>query len=516
MPAVAGKEIGKLGGELGRSAPPLEFSHARPYNPGNLSVSLALATQRDEARRAANRPSLARAGAVLLGALFMMWPAFFNRYPLLYPDSMTYLANGAPVARALFLHQLSDYYGMRSFIYSLGILPFHWNATLWPIVALQALLTAYVIWLVVRSILPRRTVLWYLALIAFLSLLTSASWFVSLIMPDILGPVLYLSIYLLVFARDTLSRPERIGAAAIACWSVASHATHLMLGVGICVLLAALWTIFRKGFMSGRLKALGEVAAIVMLAAIAQVALNSYLYGKPSLNGERPPFLTARLIADGPGRWYLEQHCSEMRFAGCSRLPDLSNDSDQFLWADDGVWKTSSSHAQEQMLHEEIPFALATLRTYPRAQLSKSASNFWQQLGTFEIGFDPNDWMVQQFDEVLPSGKERFLQSRQARNDLPFDLVSMIQNWTVVASLALAVIFGILLWRRWTFRLVGLALVIIPAVLANAFVTGVLSTVEDRYQSRVVWLIPLLAVVLAFAWIATLRAVSQEGLKHSA
>ena len=453
--------------------------------------------------------------AILLGALFLMWPAFFNRYPLLYPDSMTYLENGSPVARALFLHQLSDYYGMRSLIYSLGILPFHWNATLWPIVALQAMLTACVIWLVVRSLLPQRTVFWYLSLVMLLSLLTSASWFASLIMPDILGPLLYLCIYLLVFARDTLSRPERIAVAVVAGWAVASHATHLMLGAGICLLLAALWTIFRKGFMSGRLKALGEVAAIVMLAAIAQLALNSYLYGKPSLNGQRPPFLTARLIADGPGRWYLEQHCSETKFAGCGRVRDLGHDSDQFLWADDGVWRMSSTETREQMLREEIPFALATLRTYPRAQLTRSGANFWQQLNTFEIGFDPNDWMVRQFDEAFPSGKAQFLQSRQAGNDLPFDFLSMIQNWTVVVSLALIPAFGILLWRRWTFRLAGLSLVIISAVLANALVTGVLSTVEDRYQSRVVWLIPFLAVTFIFVWIAGLRAARQKDLHHS-
>jgi hypothetical protein len=477
-------------------------------------VSLALATQRDEARRTANHTSLARVSAILLGAIFMMWPAFFNRYPLLYPDSMTYLENGSPVARAVFLHQLSDYYGMRSFIYSLGILLFHWNATLWPIVALQAMLTACVIWLVVRSLLPQRTVFWYLSLVMLLSLLTSASWFASLIMPDILGPLLYLCIYLLVFARDTLSRPERIAVGVIACWAVASHATHLMLGAGICLLLAGLWAIFRKGFMSGRLKALGEVAAIVMIAAIAQVALNSYLYGESSLNGERPPFLTARLIADGPGRWYLEQHCSETKFAGCGHLRELRTDSDQFLWADDGVWRISSPEAREQMLREEIPFALATFRTYPRAQLTISGANFWQQLNSFEIGFDPNDWMVEQFDEAFPAGKARFLQSRQAANDLPFDFLSMIQNWTVVASLTLIVAFGILLWRRWTFRLAGLSLVIISAVLANALVTGVLSTVEDRYQSRVVWLIPFLAVTFIFVWIAGPRAASREDLKH--
>lgn len=80
---------------------------------------------------------------------FLTWPALFNRYPLLYPDSITYIADGRLVARALFLHELSGYYGTRSLIYSLGILPLHCNATLWSVVALQALLTGYILWLVV-------------------------------------------------------------------------------------------------------------------------------------------------------------------------------------------------------------------------------------------------------------------------------------------------------------------------------------------------------------------------------
>src|ERR1035441_397460 len=144
-----------------------------------------------------------RGGAVLLGALLLSWPAFFNGFPLLYPDSMTYLIDGRVVARALFLHQLRDYYGVRSFFYSLGILPFHWNISPWPIVALQSLLVAWVIWLLVRSFqaraflsrsaAPRRMVASYLLLVLFLSLLTSASWYACFIMPDILGPLIYLS-----------------------------------------------------------------------------------------------------------------------------------------------------------------------------------------------------------------------------------------------------------------------------------------------------------------------------------
>src|SRR5277367_803995 len=204
--------------------------------------------------------------AVLTGALMMCWPAFYNRFPLIYPDSMTYLDDGRRVARALFLRQFSDYYGMRSFIYSLVILPLHWNVNPWPVVALQSLLTAYVLWLVVQSVLPLRTVQNYLVLIAVLSLLTSLGWYVTLILPDILGGTLYLCIYLLVFARKTLSRAERVALYAIAWWGVASHATHLLLAAGLCVLLAVLMAM-RRPWRSFR--PVGEIAVIVLLAAAA-------------------------------------------------------------------------------------------------------------------------------------------------------------------------------------------------------------------------------------------------------
>src|SRR5271154_679250 len=175
---------------------------------------------RAESQRALVRPIV----AVPLAALLLTWPAILNGYPLLYPDSVAYLEDGRPVARALLLHKLSDYYGMRSFIYSLGILPWHANVTPWPVVALQALVAAYVIWLVVRSAVqsavqanvPRQTGLYFLILVALLSLLSSLSWFASLVMPDILGPLLYLSIYLMVFARETLSRTEHLLVALVA------------------------------------------------------------------------------------------------------------------------------------------------------------------------------------------------------------------------------------------------------------------------------------------------------------
>lgn len=442
-----------------------------------------------------------RGAAVLLGALFMSWPALYNRYPILYPDSMTYIQDGSPLARALFLHKFSPYYGMRSFIYSLGILPFHWNISPWPIVALQAVITAYVIWLVVRSILPRRTIQCYLILVALLAGFSSMSWFASLIMPDILGAVLYLSIYLLVFVWEGLSRSERVTLGIVSWWAVASHATHLMLAIGLCACLALVGLLWRQT-MRGRWKGIAVAVIAILLAAGAQAALNTYLYGQPSLNGDRPPFLMARIIADGPGRWYLEQHCPQANFAICDFVHNLPDDSDAFIWAEDGVWENADDDVRKQLVQEELPFVLATLRAYPQAQVLRSAKNFKDQLraiGLYDLG--ASAYVLIEFDKTVRGGRERYLRGRQARNVLPLGFFSRLQSRVVFASLVVMGAFTVLLWRRRPIRLVGLGAVIISMVLANAFVTGAMSTVEDRYESRVIWLLPLMAGLLAMEWL---------------
>jgi hypothetical protein len=442
-----------------------------------------------------------RAATVLAGALLLAWPALFNRYPLLYPDSITYIADGRPVARALFMHQFSDYYGMRSFLYSLGIFPFHWNVTPWPIVGLHALLAAYVLWLVVRSIVPQPTVSRYLLLVALLSLLSSLSWFVSLILPDVLGGLLYLSIYLLVFARDTLSRQQRLLVAIIAGWAAASHVTHLILAAGLCVLLCLL-RLLRSPLMANRMKAVGEVAMVLIVSAASQLALHAYLYGKPSLAGDAPPFLAARLIADGPGRWYLQQHCGEAEFALCDYLDELPDSSDEFLWNPHGVWATAVQESDDRIRQEEMPFVLATLRAYPREEFFITAAHFWQQLSAFGLwDLDRNEWVLEAFDTALPGGKPGYLNSWQAADDLPLDFFSAVQYWTVIASLPVLLVLLFLLRHRPSTPLLGLNLAILPTLVANALVTSALSNVEERYQSRLIWLLPFLAAILLLHWL---------------
>jgi hypothetical protein len=366
---------------------------------------------------------------------------------------------------------------------------------------------------VVRTVAPRHTHLRYLAVVLTLSLLTGVSWFSVFIMPDILGPLVYLTFYLLVFAPETLSRAERYSLYPIAVWGITSHATHLVLAAGLILLLALYAAVERRRFLP-RIKSVAETAAILAVAAAAQLALHGYLYGTPSLNGERPPYLMARIIADGTGRQYLETHCPLVQFEICNRMPLHSDDPDDFLWGDQGAFAGASDDERDQIGQQEMPFVKAVLRAYPREQFFKSAANFRGQLMAFGIyGFDPNPWLLDQFATVLPRARSSYVASRQERSLLPLDQFTAIQSFAVNASLVIVAVSIPFLWRRPNPRLAGLTAIVVAIVIANAFVTGVLSMVDDRYGCRVIWLIPLLAALFLLHWLNRWETVKEIQMK---
>jgi hypothetical protein len=436
-------------------------------------------------------------------ALMMLWPAIFNGYPILYPDAMMYMHDGLLAARALFLHQYSAHYGTRSNVYGLSIVPLHWNASAWPIVVVNALLLAWVILLVVRSVLLGRTSRYYLGLLALLSLLTGMSWYVSLPTPDILGPMLYLAIYLLVFVPEGLSRTERWALYLDSGWGIASHSSHLLVAAGLWLGLVSLMK--RPTPMQRR--GLAQVAGVIVVAVGVQVAVNWALIGRPALNPDRAPFLMARVVADGPGRWYLQQHCGDRHWAICEDVGRLPDSAEDFLWFQAGLWTGAPESKRLRLQQEEMPLVEATLRAYPWAELRFNTIAIRRQLlrsfGLMELSLNPA--LITDFYMVLPGERSRYLATRQAQDRLPLRLFSTIQAWMVGMSLAILGWFG---WMRLRHkraglrsvpggRLAGLALVLGLAVVGNAVVCATLSTVSQRLGGRVIWLVPLVAGLMA-------------------
>ncbi len=117
------------------------------------------------------------------------------------------------------------------------------------------------------------------------------------------------------------------------------------------------------------------------------------------------------------------------------------------------------------------------------------------------MGLRPNRWVSDVFEKVLPGARSHYLETRQAQRALPDEFSTSAQNWAVMTSLVLIGTLMSFIWRRRGPRVVGLTAVIVFMVIVNAFVTGVLSNVEDRYQGRVIWLLPLLAGVFVLEWL---------------
>jgi hypothetical protein len=69
--------------------------------------------------------------------------------------------------------------------------------------------------------------------------------------------------------------------------------------------------------------------------------------------------------------------------------------------------------------------------------------------------------------------------------------------------------WGILLRPSPTHRIYGLLAVVMFVMIANAAVSGILSNVEDRYQSRVIWLVPLIAGLGAMEWLNNRQTFSK-------
>ncbi len=435
-----------------------------------------------------------RALAVALGTLALCWPALWCGYPFLHVDCITYLASGRHVILLLLGRSLSTDY-LRSEIYCAGIYLLHWNKSVWPIVAFDALLTAWTLWLTVRALLLRRP----------LRLCTTASWCVCDVLPDSLGAVLYLGLFLLVFARETLRSWETLTLSAVACWAVTTHPTYVPIVFGLCVMLAlSAWLRWRP--MQGRGRGLLQVTGIVLLGMAAEAGVHARIFGKPSLMGPHQPYLMARIIADGPAHDYLREHCATLQWVICKSVDKLPWSEDDFLWSPDGIYANATPAQKQELGREELPLIRGTLRAYPLRQARISFRNFTAQLADFSIAGKvyENAWMISMCDLVIPGMRAKFLRANERGEALHRPLFATVQKVVVDLSAVATLLLQPWVWRSRqrpeVSRLLSLSIVVVYIVLVNAAVTGVLSGVSARYEGRVIWLLPMLAYLLLVRW----------------
>jgi hypothetical protein len=467
--------------------------------------------------------------AVVAGFLVcLLWPAIYNGGPLLdsdmpgyirYADAAVAKLTGKPsewsqrretqthsvaspassnstakgpspfLGRSIYygaLLKLGDVYGM-----------------MWPSIALQALA------LLLATVLTlHHTIGFNFArlgmIVVLLAFATPVAFFASRLMPDMFAGVTILAAANLIVYGTGMSRSCLLLWIALLSMGVLFHSTHILIALS----LLALYVLGRV-FFRGSASWIG-LAALLLCILIGVAGDWVFTIATTRAFGVTPirlPYLMARVIADGPGATYLRASCPGSGFVVCrfvDRLPVAT--ANLFLFSPDptegGVFTPADPDIRRALSAEQLRFAYSVFSYDPLGVTAAAARNVLKQIGMVSMGeFDLNEVDRSAFRQVLPS---RYLQAaektRSWSDTLPVSTMSVIVLGVLLVSSAY--IGSVLVLRVCHFfasnDLEKLTIVIVIGVLVNAIVCAGLSEPWDRFQTRVVWLIPLAAGLLLY------------------
>ncbi|MBL6455217.1 hypothetical protein JMJ55_07775 [Belnapia sp. T6] len=424
---------------------------------------------------------------MVLAALLLIWPAFYNGFPLVFADSGTYLG------QALMFYVGWD----RPPFYSLFLHLSHWRLSLWLPIFVQGLLTAHLLHLALR-VQGMGGPLPLLLAAVMLATVTGLPFVTAQLQPDMFTGLVILCAWLLGFRRDALTRLEAIYVFLLASLGIMVHQSHLPLALGLA-LVGALLTALACGLREA-LRRFTRMAAPVLLAVLGLLSVHLVVERTVSLSPHGAVFYATRLLFDGTALDYLDRHCPEIGFRICDIRGELGDDHNEFLWM-----PTSPLYIHLGGPKAWTPEAKALVRGVliedPFGVFRKAVENTLIQLAHIDSSDGLGAWRGAPGPEAMieryfPRDYPAYVASQQQIGML-FPLVRRLGPLHAVAFCAgLSGLLAALAWRRLTLPELALAAMLLAGLLGNAVITGALSGPADRYQARLIWIAPFAAMVL--------------------
>ena len=494
------------------------------------------------------KPRARAVGLTLAGALMLMTATLAMGRPSVFTDTDDYYAQGRSIVRALdkwvfhgvpILNWEDAQYrmthadggdeepvhnqdGARSAYYGFSLYVIQSIGTLWLFAFTQAVTAAGLIYAFWRASAPRAQAWTYLALMGGLASASTLPVFTGFAMPDVFAGFAALSTILLMVYPDRFRWPAQIVLWFLLAAAMNFHMSNLITSMGLTAasLLALVWF---KAPWGDLIKRALTVLLAAMVAVAASTAYAKMVQWRSGDELGHPPFLTARVLADGPGRNYLTHACKTgSPFVICAFKWLPLDDSEDILWSDDnerGIFNLSEFRLRQQMEHQDSKFALASTLYDPLGQMKVSLDNWRKQVFNIRLdepllnpGFYLHDpyWKTTNLPKLIKSTGSHC--GRTPGNcAVWFDPETLAVIDGVIAFLAagyagfrLYRINFIAMWARRdfddaVFRASIAAVLMLTAVILNAAVCGAISGPFPRYQARIIWLFTAAALLFEIA-----------------
>ncbi len=410
--------------------------------------------------------------------LILLAPAFWNGFPLLQYDTGGYLARWY---EGYLVPSRPGAYGL--------MLAAGASLHFWPVLLVQAVVTVWVLALLLRCLGFGAQPLALLATVSLLSIATTLPWLTAILLTDIFAGLAVLALYLVVFCADKLGRWERSGLVALIAFAAATHsATLLLIGALAAAAMIARWLVSDLVPRRGTRYALIAALAGIAMTLAANFAVAGRLAWTPGGYG----IVFGRMLQDGIVYRYLEDHCHNIPLKLCPFRHQLPHDANAFLWGK----SVFDQLGRFTGLGDEMrTIVLGSLREYPVMQAATALRAASWQLVAVRTGdgvvttlWHTYGIMERYTPWVVPAMRA----ARQQHGELQFHAINLVHVPIALFSMAMLPVLVSIAMRRAAVAQCGLlGATILIALLVNSFVCGALSNPHDRYGSRLIWLAPL-------------------------
>ncbi|MCR9171150.1 MAG: hypothetical protein NXI10_01565 [bacterium] len=439
------------------------------------------------------RPLFAKNGngwIIFLATIASCYVAFYNNFPLVYSDTGTYLDSGfkgiVPPDRPIF-------YGLFMRHVSLA-------ETLWLVVLAQAWLTCWllhrVLGIFIKGI-QRNVAL--IGIIVLITLTTGYSYNVSILLPDIFATIGFLCLLVLLYSKE-LNKLQIVFVSVIFVFSISMHNSNLPIyfllfaGLGIHLL----WRRRKKKEVQMNPFRLVLASGLFGLTLLLIPAVNYSYDGEFRYSKGSHVFLFNHMIEIGAVKLYLEDNCDKNDYAICQYKDELNWN---FMWDYYGPLYKTGGWEKNKEDFDAINRGIMTTPKYWPLLIQKTATyttkqffRFETKLQTVEINGPPH----LQMERYLPNSTREYLASKQLKKEYDLFMLNRVEGVIVFLSIIICLL-ALILDRRFKLLHRGLkALISISLVYGaiNAMVCANLSTVDDRYQNRWVWLLVVFTVLV--------------------
>ncbi len=332
----------------------------------------------------------------------------------------------------------------------------------------------------------------FLIIILILSFATTLPWVCSTLMPDIFTPILILALTLIIFESE-ISKNQKGFYYIIFIIACSMHLSHLLFSIVMILILL----ILNKKYFYNLIKR----RSLIILFLLSTFSI---IPGLSAFTKSKHIFFFGAMVEHGIVKEFLNENCQTNQYKLCEFKDHLPKHAYEFVWNPESPFYKCGGWKGTEKEFNEIIFSTLSRPKYIWLHIKASFFATVDQLTKFDIGdglgsFDKSSLLYQRIEKYCVSDINFYKQSSQFNEKQ--DLISVYNILIeIMLLICLISILITLIMKNHQLNNVQLSLTFLffISIIINAWNNGTFANALDRLGSKVIWMIPFLALLLIF------------------